>query len=65
MLQFFVVPSRKELRFTYFHFFRIPSNSTYAKAALSYCGFLLWNFLLSFHKALKTFLFKQFVAERF
>ena len=59
---------------TYSHFFRITSNSTYTKSALSYCGPLLWNSLplnltsitslLSFRKALKTMLFKQFVAER-
>ena len=39
----FKFPSRKGLRSDYSHFFRIPSNSTHAKSALSY---LLWNSLL-------------------
>ena len=50
------------------------SFSTYARSALSHCGPLLWNSLLSnltsvtsllsFRKALETLLFKQFVVER-
>ena len=70
------LPPRKGLRSsTYSHFIRIPSNGTYVKSALSYCGPLLWNSLPpnltsiptlhSFRKALKTLLFKHFVAERF
>ena len=73
LADFFKLPPRKGLRSsTYFNFSRIPSNSTHAKSALSYCGLLLWNFLppnlssitslLSFRKTLKTLLFKQFVA---
>ena len=54
----FLLPPRKRLRSTY-----SPSNSTYTKSALSYCGPLLWNSLppnltsitslLTFHKPLK------------
>ena len=73
LADFFKLPPRKGLRSsTYFIFSRIPSNSTYAKSALSYCGLLLWNSLfpnlssitslLSFRKALKTLLFEQLVV---
>ena len=70
----FKLPPRKGLRSsTYSHFIRIPSNGTYVKFALSYCGPLLWNsllpnftcftYLLYFHEALKTLLFEPFMAE--
>ena len=60
-------PPLKGLRSsTHSHFFMNPLNHTYAE---SYCGpffTLLSNLtsLLSFREALKTHLFKQFLAER-
>ena len=69
----FKLPPRKELRSTNSHFFGIPSNSTYATSTLFYCELLLWNSLcpnltsiaslLSFRKAFKNLLYKQFEAE--
>ena len=64
LVDFFKLLFLKGLRSTYFHFFRIPSNSTHTKSALSLCGPLLWNslpsnltisYLLLFRKALTIF----------